>query len=394
MEVKPKNKVLIVEDDAVIAELYRRKLEREGYDVSIARDGLEALTQLPLVKPDLVLLDLMMPKFNGVDVLKFIRADKHLKATKVVVFTNAYMTNLAMEASKAGPDRSLLKSSTTPARLLSVIRELIQEAGQSGPGAQKANRPPSTTTDQPDDLAAREFLEKGAAPLTAINDLFESFAKSVENPAQPSHLAAFQRQVNSLAASAATAGFPQISNLSNAVDLLLLQLQQRPQNITPTTVPTIQAAVQLLRDLFDLSRSAGKEPPAAPFRLLLVDEDSVCTHALSQAFARTNIKSATSNNPFQAFELVKSNPFDLILLDYFMPGMDGIEFYSRLQRLPDYVRTPVIFITSATDFHQRGQHILQEGDEVIIKPFIPLEVALKVLTVLLNNRLVPRIDSF
>jgi len=68
-------KILLVEDDAVVVEIYRKKFLREGYLVEVAEDGLVALKQLPLVKPDLVVLDLMMPKFNGAEVLKFIRAN-------------------------------------------------------------------------------------------------------------------------------------------------------------------------------------------------------------------------------------------------------------------------------------------------------------------------------
>ena len=72
--------ILFVDDDAVIVQVYRARLLREGFDVEVAQDGLTAMKLLMAEKPDLVVLDLMMPKFSGADVLKFIRAEPALKS--------------------------------------------------------------------------------------------------------------------------------------------------------------------------------------------------------------------------------------------------------------------------------------------------------------------------
>jgi DNA-binding response OmpR family regulator len=66
--------IFLIEDDAVIVHVYRTRLLREGFQVEVAEDGLAALKMLPTVNADLVVLDLMMPKLNGVDVLKYIRS--------------------------------------------------------------------------------------------------------------------------------------------------------------------------------------------------------------------------------------------------------------------------------------------------------------------------------
>jgi CheY-like chemotaxis protein len=117
--------ILFVEDDAVIVRVYCTKLLREGFLVEVADDGLAALKMLPVVKPDLVVLDLMMPRFNGVDVLKFIRSDPVLKATPVIILSNAFMSDLAQEAATVGAELALLKSGCTPAQLVAAINKLL-----------------------------------------------------------------------------------------------------------------------------------------------------------------------------------------------------------------------------------------------------------------------------
>jgi CheY-like chemotaxis protein len=117
--------IFLIEDDAVVVKVYGAKFEREGFRVEVAEDGLVALKMLAKVKPDIVVLDLMMPKFNGVDVLKYIRSTPDLKATPVIILSNAHMTSLAQEAAAVGAERALLKSSCTPGILLKVINDLL-----------------------------------------------------------------------------------------------------------------------------------------------------------------------------------------------------------------------------------------------------------------------------
>ncbi|MCS7338192.1 MAG: response regulator, partial [Verrucomicrobiae bacterium] len=109
--------VLFVDDDPIVVAVYKKWLERNGLSVEVAKDGLAALKYLENQTPDIVVLDLMMPNVSGVEVLKFMRADKRLKDVPVVVFSNAYMTELAQEAMAAGAPKSMPKTGCTPALL-------------------------------------------------------------------------------------------------------------------------------------------------------------------------------------------------------------------------------------------------------------------------------------
>jgi CheY-like chemotaxis protein len=86
----PMKTIFLVEDDPVVVHVYRAKFLREGFAVEVAQDGLAALKMLQTIKPDVVILDLMMPKMNGVDVLKYIRSNPALKKTPVIILSNAH----------------------------------------------------------------------------------------------------------------------------------------------------------------------------------------------------------------------------------------------------------------------------------------------------------------
>jgi CheY-like chemotaxis protein len=117
--------ILHVEDDALIIHVYRQALVRAGFQVQVAEDGLIASKMLYKSKPDLVLMDLLMPKLTGTDVIKYIRSTPALKSTPVIVLSNASITDLGMEAIALGVERVFLKSQCTPASLILSINELL-----------------------------------------------------------------------------------------------------------------------------------------------------------------------------------------------------------------------------------------------------------------------------
>src|SRR6185503_17163925 len=87
-------KILIIEDDAITAHLYKNRLEQEGYKVEVAADGQAGFYRIHDLRPSVVLLDLMLPKMNGIDILKKTRGYSEFADLPVLVFTNAYLPNL------------------------------------------------------------------------------------------------------------------------------------------------------------------------------------------------------------------------------------------------------------------------------------------------------------
>ncbi|MGH7903346.1 MAG: response regulator [Candidatus Dormibacteraceae bacterium] len=109
--------ILIVEDDPAVADMYRLKLEMDGYDVAVAPDG-EAAVEAALVRPpDLVFLDIRLPKLDGIGVLERMRAHPRLAHVPVVVLSNYSERGVVDRCLALGAREYLVKSRTTPARL-------------------------------------------------------------------------------------------------------------------------------------------------------------------------------------------------------------------------------------------------------------------------------------
>ena len=83
-----KIKILLVEDDPMIVKMYQRKLKMDDFELVIAFNGQEGLDALKTYQPDIVLLDIMMPKMNGLETLKILKQDERYKDIPVVILTN------------------------------------------------------------------------------------------------------------------------------------------------------------------------------------------------------------------------------------------------------------------------------------------------------------------
>ncbi|HZF00785.1 MAG TPA: response regulator [Methylomirabilota bacterium] len=117
--------IFYVEDNPLVVKAYRGVLEREGYKVEVVEDGLEAMKKLLAIKPDVVLLDLVMPKISGTDVLKYIRSIADLKTIPVIMFSDCSIADLAQGALAIGVEGVLLKSRCTPDELIKTVKDVL-----------------------------------------------------------------------------------------------------------------------------------------------------------------------------------------------------------------------------------------------------------------------------
>ena len=133
--------IVFVEDNPVVLMAYRNRLEAAGFHIQPAPDGLEAMKILSGLVPDLVILDLLLPKLNGVDVLKYIQSNSRLKAVPVIILSTNSIIDVTEEHVLERADQRLLKSSCTPAVLLQSIQKLFagDSAGEQLDGAEPAD---------------------------------------------------------------------------------------------------------------------------------------------------------------------------------------------------------------------------------------------------------------
>lgn len=387
--------ILLVEDDPVIAEIYRRKLAQEGYQVSLAGDGLVAMKMLHQSPPDLVVLDIMMPKFSGLEVLDHIRAQATLKATKVVVLSNFYISGDEREAATAKADAAFLKSSCTPGLLAQVVGKFLSTDANSNPPPVSVDAAPATPpTAKPQSEAEapakihEEFWASAPATLAELRRLNIAFVGDVSPKTRDLRLLDFYRKVHFVAALAGLAGCEPIALLASAFEALLLELHEKPDRIGPSTIQTIAFTLDFLALLFsNAQRTTTSTPLPANPKVLIVDDDPIASRALSIALRRTNLSPVSAQDPVFALSLVMSEKFDLILLDILLPVMDGLELCKRLRTLPAYQKTPVIFITGHAEFMARAKDVFSGGNDLITKPVLPIELAVKTLTHLLRSQL-------
>jgi DNA-binding response OmpR family regulator len=137
-------KILLVEDDFSIRELYQRVLADTHYNVITADDGVEGLKAVNENNPDLILLDIMMPRMNGIDVLKELKANPKTAQIPVVLLSNLGQESVTNKAKELGAKAYIIKIKITPPELIQRIDEVFAE--MAGEGSSTTSDAPPTPT--------------------------------------------------------------------------------------------------------------------------------------------------------------------------------------------------------------------------------------------------------
>ncbi len=389
--------ILIIEDDAVVANVYRNKLAVEGYKVEVAADGEIGLRIMRTFRPNLIILDLMLPGISGVDVIKEVRSEEDFAKTPIIVFSNTYLTNLIQDAWRAGANKCLSKSSCTPKDVIEVVRNMIGDSGamtqQKPAGGEAASAKPATLPVENDAAFQQDlrktFIDNLPATLTALRAGMVALVKADTEMLKLKQVYELYRLVHALNGNSGIAGLVQIAHMSSAFEALLKEIYEKPKNINQSTTRTVAAAVDFLGLLFEKGiLPEQQELPAS--KILVVDDEAISRRAIVYALEKAKLKSVNVDDPQQALQLLNDNEFDLIFLDVDMPGMTGYELCAKLRALPQHKKTPVVFVTSLNDFENRTNSTMAGGNDFIGKPFLFIELTVKALIHVLKSKLQPR----
>jgi len=118
-------KAAVVEDDQDLQYLYRLKLEREGFEVATALNGAEGLKLAEEFKPDIILLDLMMPIMSGAEMLAIMRAQPWGSNARVIILTNISRDEAPQALRFLHVDRYIVKAHHTPAQVIDIVHEVL-----------------------------------------------------------------------------------------------------------------------------------------------------------------------------------------------------------------------------------------------------------------------------
>ncbi len=383
-----KKKILVIEDDQICANIYRNKLVLDGFEVEVANDGETGLELLKSFRPDAILLDLILPKLPGVDVIKQVRAQAEFKQMPLVIFSNTYLTSIVQEAWKAGATKCLAKASCTPNQVIATLTGLLN-GGKADKAPAPASVPavaaptPSLQTDEDKyrEELRRSFIQNWPTTLTALRAQLQTMAKAENDEARLEQLRQLNRHVHTLTGGSNVVGFLQISQLTEALEALIQELVSKPKQINASTLRTVAAAVDSLSILFNNGKIQS-HPSAA--KVMVVDDEEFSRRAVTHALDRAKLKSVSVADPLQALQLLHGGKFDLIFLDVDMPNMNGFELCTKIRAQPAYQKTPVVFITGLNDFESRTNSMISGGNDFIAKPFMFIELAVKALIYVLR----------
>lgn len=122
-----KGTVLIAEDDLTLRDMYQARLEAGGFRVLLAANGEEALKILEKEKPDVALLDIMMPKINGLDVLEKMKKNPATKDIPAIILTVLIQDQTRVKGLMSGADDYLIKSETMPGEVIAKVEKMIKK---------------------------------------------------------------------------------------------------------------------------------------------------------------------------------------------------------------------------------------------------------------------------
>lgn len=120
-----KIKVLLVEDESMIVDMYKMRLEEEGFEVLVTDKGTEAFEIASKEKPNIILLDVILPEIDGFSVLQMVKDDSKTKNIPVMMLTNLGQESDKEKGSQLGAVEYFIKSQHTPADVLAAVKKIV-----------------------------------------------------------------------------------------------------------------------------------------------------------------------------------------------------------------------------------------------------------------------------
>ena len=417
--------ILIVEDDPIVSHAYLKRFRMEGWRVTPAASGEIALEILQTAAPDLAVLDMHLPKISGLEVLKFIRSHAATRDLPVIVFSNLHLPEQVRAAEAGGANLCLSKAVCTPKQLTDAVHSLLDAAPAPKPApvkpapAKPATRrvlkgivddespaPPPPAPPAPPVTAKdtrflgevrKNFLNDAGQSVASLRHGLHGFVLNESDSSTTRWLADRSRILldlhqtsHSVSRQAGVAGMAAIARLAAALEALLGELHERPNRVNPSTLRTVSHAVDFLDVLvsYPPKEAAPENDPTDGAVVLTVDDEPLSRKAVVAGLQKAGLGSVSLGEPMAALaKLTSEEPFDLVILDVNMPRMNGYELCVKLRGMPSRSRTPVVFVTSLSDFESCARSAISGGNDLIAKPIFPIELAVKAIMFVLKSRL-------
>ena len=223
------------------------------------------------------------------------------------------------------------------------------------------------------------------APET-LNEMRRCLHAFIKNQAQTELLDELLARLHELTRQTSGANLTAVCTLSLSLEALIEDLTKIPGQINPSSLRTVSQSIDFLVTLLDeknLFRT--REPYSA--NIIAVDDDADARKTIRGAIEAVNLRTICAEDSKTTLAALGEKKFDLIFIDVGLPDMNGFELCTRLRKLPDYKKTPVVFITGAVTVQNRVQSSLSGGNDFIAKPFNLLELGVKALIWIFKSQL-------
>ena len=245
-------KILLVEDDKSLREIYGVRLLAEGYDIVSAGDGEEALAMAIKERPNLIVSDVMMPKISGFDMLDILRATTETKDIKVIMMTALSSEDQRQRGEKLGADRYLVKSQVGIEDVVRTVHEVLGDLPGMTPAAQAPSEQPVAA---PAPMPQQQMPQPQPAPMPA----------ATQAPAAPAPIAPQpQAQAPAPAPQAQGSGLPQPTAPFSSPVPRPTSLGDRVLQPLPQSGESSDIASMLADELNDMPNPAPTVAPSAP----------------------------------------------------------------------------------------------------------------------------------
>lgn len=358
-------RLLLVQNDPMLATCFGEALAAVGVDVHVAPNGTCALQRFDELNPDIVLLDVVVPRMDGASLIRRMRKQKKNAALPIIVLPTS-LEPLALAAHQAEATKVLERYADPVAAVVNAVETAL--GGQASVLRSKSESV---------ELEARLARVRADLPARLV-DLRQHLQELATGQAGPNGIPDLFQAVHNLAEQAALLHLKAVVTLACALEALTFDIHELPEQLNASTLRTLGQGIDLLGTLLEDDRwNRVKHPSDA--RILVVEDDTNAQQLITASIDLVQLEAIGAATPSLGLESLKSGGFDLVFLDIGLPEMNGFDLCAKVRALPQFEKTPVVFLTGMATFQNRVQSSLSGGNDFIGKPFNVRELGIKAL---------------
>lgn len=368
-------RLLLVIDDPFLSRFYREKLEAVGYEVELAGDVSHGLDSLQAERPQVLVLDPILP---GSDALQSIEAIRSAEATRdlpiLVLPTPHYALSQRLEAE---PGVTMLTSTSNP------LGELLKHISEMVAGSAPQNEASLMHATLPDDQWKTGAVE---AALGSVAEMRHRLHDLVRAGADTQPLSGLLQQVHRLSGQTGLLSRGSLTTISIALEVMIFNLDLYPERLDALSLRTLGQAIDFLAILLT-DGTYTRVPEIDSAHIMIIEDEASARELIIAAMELVGLHAKGLDTPNHGLSDLGGTPYDLIFLDINLPEMNGFDLCNKVRCLPLHERTPIVFLTGMTSFHNRVQSSLSGGNDFIGKPFNVAELGVKALMWVMKGKL-------